>query len=105
MARVQVRCTVCGIVRVDAAGIDLVTRRESDLEGAGQGGIYAYQCPDCGTVRAAFADEKVVRVLRAAGVACRGRAPDPLPLTPDDRLDLHLLHTSDRWLDMLVAPR
>ncbi len=111
MATIRANCPTCGQVDMSADAISL------EVAGDGEGGQYAFRCPDCGADITKPADRKVVALLIAAGASSHGAQaepaamePPPLPaadrnpcpqapaFTLDDLIDLHFQLQDHAWL-------
>lgn len=100
MATIRTNCPACGEVSLTPADIQL----HADVEG-GAVSSYAFSCPDCLLLVHKQADERAVRLLTSAGVACTvvgTDGPAAPPFTYDDLLDFHALLRTDGWFDDLL---
>lgn len=101
MTTINTHCPACGEVSLTPDDIEL--RAEPQ---AGPDSFYAFGCPQCHLHVRKPADERVVRLLQSAGVACLVAAPESAvegpALTYDDLLDLHDLLCTDDWFDQLL---
>lgn len=97
MTTIKAHCPACGEVSLRPGDVQLCAHADADAES-----FYAFQCPDCELQVRKCADERVVRLLRSAGVTWReDPRPTGPPLNPDDLLDFHRLLETDDWFDQL----
>lgn len=97
MTTIKANCPACGEISLEPADVTLCTIADAEVES-----FYAFDCPGCALNVRKRADDRVVRLLRSAGVAWGGHTrPVGPPLTPDDLLDFHGLLQTDDWFDRL----
>lgn len=105
MALIRATCSDCGDVELRSR--DLQVRICTD-SGAG---TYMFRCPACRMTEVKPADDQVIDILAAAGVACvEWRLPAELserpvgePINHDDVLDFHDLMSGEDWYASLAA--
>jgi hypothetical protein len=102
---IRASCTECGDVELTTR--DVRVRVCSDLEQS----TYVFRCPTCQMAVVKPAEQRVVDLLIASGVALdRWTLPAELteprlgePITHDDLIDFHRLLRSDDWYEQLQA--
>lgn len=97
---IQATCPTCGHVTLASDDVELL------IDGGSRPDSYAFHCPECRVHVRKDADERVVRLLQSAGVACRSLAPAPPArpaLTEDDLYALHRLLQTDDWFAEVLA--
>jgi len=105
MALIRATCSECGDVELRSR--DLQVRICTDT-GAG---TYLFRCPVCRMTEVKAADDQVIDILAAAGVACvewrlpaeLGERPIGEPISHDDVLDFHDLMSGEDWYSSLAA--
>ncbi|MGH9186382.1 MAG: hypothetical protein ACRD0U_11300 [Acidimicrobiales bacterium] len=102
MATIRATCGECGDVEVAPPDVLVRVCVEDDR------GSYTFRCPRCHMAVVKAAEQPVVDLLVASGVAlATWRLPAELfetregePITHDDLLDFHeLLYRDDSWID------
>jgi hypothetical protein len=104
MTSIRTNCPRCGEVEMDASLVLLT------LQGSSGEGIYSFVCPVCEDVIEKPADQKIVTLLRSAGVETAEGAeesdvsrPEGPPFTLDDVIDFHFLLRRDDWFARLMV--
>jgi rRNA maturation protein Nop10 len=119
MTVIRAKCARCGEVDLVPDDVTLTVTR------GGDGGSYAFECPECGDLVRKPADRRTVAILMSAGIEPREAADvappladrdaiEPLgeaayapSLTLDDLIDFHFLLLDDVYieecLDQLAA--
>jgi hypothetical protein len=102
---IRASCTDCGDVELTTH--DVRVRVCSDVDAS----TYVFRCPTCQMAVVKPAEQRVIDLLIASGVALdRWTLPAELneprvgePITHDDLIDFHRLLGSDDWYDRLHA--
>jgi predicted RNA-binding Zn-ribbon protein involved in translation (DUF1610 family) len=104
-------CPACGEIRLAPDDVVLTLARQRYFTAAREADhVYAFSCPECGTVVRKTASDHVARLLMGAGVMphvddvpLEALEPKHGPaLTLDDLIDLHFEIDDPRWFDRLA---
>lgn len=89
MTTIKTTCSRCGDVELGTGDLSL------QLDPERKGGWYLFTCPYCTRVERRIANERVVTVLLATGVAYEVIVPDPITESEIEKFVAALEHEHD----------